>query len=136
MTTILLSLTPVPVEVTYDQPGLSVAMTTCVWNGSSWTQVGSPVAVPNSGTGSNTYAGMWTPPDTRAYLVELAVFTDNTFTTYQSGYYASSRSFLVDPSLAPLINNIGASATIVGVVVPNTIEAVVESPNVYGIVEC
>ena len=97
MTTILFSLAPVPIEVTYGQAGLPVAMSVSRWSGSAWVPQGSPVAAKNTNSGSGTYGAIWTPPDTAPYIVELAVFEDNTFAAYDTDYSASSRSFLYNP---------------------------------------
>lgn len=136
MTTILFSKTPVPVEVTYDQPSLNVGLTVSKWTGSAWVQVGVTTAVPDTGTGSNTYGATFTPADNSLYLVELAVFTDNTFTTYQDGYLASSRSFVIDPFIAAALANIQTNLGLKGRVSTLAISAQVQDNKVQGSVSC
>lgn len=132
MTTILFSKTPVPVEVTYDQTGLNVGMTVSKWTGSAWVQVGIVTAAPNTGTGSNTYGTTFTPPDNSLYLVELAVFTDNTFTSYQDGYLASSRSFVIDPFIAAALANLQSNLGLRGKVTTLEIGAQIQNNQVQG----
>lgn len=136
MTTILFTKTPVPVEVTYDQAGLNVAMTISKWNGSAWVQVGSPSAVPNTGTGSNTYGTLFTPPDLSPYLVELAVFTDNTFTIYQDGFLASSRSFQIDPSVYAALGVVTGQLKLIGKVSTLEIKGQIQDNRISGRVSC
>lgn len=110
MTTVLFSQAPMPVEVTYGQDGLFVAMTVLKLVGSTWTQV-SRTAAANTNSGSGTYGAIFTPPDaTSNFIVELAAFTDNSFTTYLEGTLASSRSFKIDPSILAALNLIRPSS--------------------------
>lgn len=115
MTTVLFSLAPMAVEVTFDQGGLNVGLIQSKWNGSGWTTVGSPAAVPSTGTGTNTYGTLWTPPDMSSWLVELAVFTDDTLTALQDGYLASSRAFSFDQSVIASLNS-RSSTDIIGMI--------------------
>jgi len=104
-TTILQSLNPVPVEVTYDSPSLNVGMLVYKFASGAWSQVGSTVAALNL-PGTNSYGAVWTPPDGSPYIIELKVFTDNTLTTPNTDYSASSRSFVVDYSLLNVLANL------------------------------
>lgn len=109
MTTVLPDLNPVPVEVTFDTPlTLNVGMRVNQFVSGAWAQVGAVVpALPLAG-GGPSYGAIFTPAATGvSYIVELAVYTDNTFTTYNPDYSVSSRSFIASQTLAYLLSQIG-----------------------------
>jgi hypothetical protein len=110
MTTVLPDLNTVPVEVTYDTPlTLNVGMRVNQFVAGAWAQLGPVVpALPLAG-GGPTYGALFTPAATGVpYIVELAVYTDNTFTTYHPDYSVSSRSFEASATLAVLLGQISA----------------------------
>lgn len=120
MTTVLTSLSPVPLEVTYDQTGLAVAMRVLKWDGSAWIQEGA--LVPCDPTPAlNTYASIFTPPQVGLYICELMVYTDNTLATPQDGYYPSSRSFSVDLSLTNQLSNVETILTSIASVLTSAV---------------
>ena len=128
MTTVLQSLNPVPLEVTYDQTGLAVAMRVLKWDSVSWVQEGA--LVPCDPTPAlNTYAAIFTPPRVGLYICELMVYTDGTFATPQDGYFPSSRSFGVDLSLTNQLSNIETILTSLAAV---TTAAVNPPANIIG----
>jgi hypothetical protein len=131
MTTVLTSLGPVPLEVTYDQVGLSVAMRILKWDTVNWVQDG-PLVPCDPTPALNTYAAIFTPPRVGLYICELMVYTDNTLTTPQDGYYPSSRSFAVDLSLTNQLTNIETILTSLAAV---TTSAVNPSANIIGELE-
>jgi len=111
MSTILQSLAPVPIEVTFDSPSLPVAMQVYKWAGSFWTAVGSPQAASNL-FGSNTYASLFTPgASATPYICVTSVYTDDSFATLNTGYLSSSQSFYVDPNFVTATNSLANSAT-------------------------
>jgi len=120
MTTVLTSLGPVPLEVTYDQVGLNVAMRILKWDTVSWVQDG-PLVPCDPTPALNTYAAIFTPPRVGLYICELMVYTDNTYATPQDGYYPSSRSFSVDLSLTNQLSNIETILTSIAAVVTSAV---------------
>jgi hypothetical protein len=122
MTTILFDSSPVPIEVTYDPTAANVAMTVYEFSGSAWTQVGSAVAALLV-DGYSTWGSIFTPPNTNPHVVIIQPFTDNTFTTPDPNYSPSSRSFVIDSSLAALTSLPGV--VLASQSVGNNIEAVV-----------
>lgn len=106
MTTILNSLAPVPCEVSYDTNNLFVALKAYKLVLGNWVQEGAAVPALPAGI-NNTYVGMFTPLlNNTSYMVELMVYTDNTYATPQAGYYPSSRAFMVDTVLTDALTSI------------------------------
>ena len=107
MLTVLNSLVSVPVEVTYDSPSLFVGMKVFQWVIDAWIQVGGVVPVYNVGGGSPTYGAIFVPQQIgQQYIVELAAYEDSSLSSYNSAYYPSSHSIMVDPTVVNQINSL------------------------------
>jgi len=120
MTTILNSLTPVACEVTYDAANLFVALKSYKLVLGNWIQVGAAVPALLAGI-NNTYVGMFAPLSNDSFMVELMVYTDNTYTTPQAGYYPSSRVFTVDTSLTATLSSIQSILTSLSSVITSAV---------------
>lgn len=108
MTTILLSNTPFPVEVTYDNPGLFVGVSVYKWVASAWVLQGSILPAFNL-PGTNTYGVVLVISDGAPYIVQMQPYTDNTYTTPSPDYSPSSSSFLLDPTDFTVIDTVLAA---------------------------
>lgn len=109
---------PLSFEVTFDQPGLHVAMSVYDDSGVSPVLLLSPFAM--TLVHGNTYRGKFTGEHGKNYIVIKAVYTDGTFMTLSPDYSQGSES-VVARDLNPItpqpvvgvIENLGA---VVGVV--------------------
>lgn len=112
-----------PFEVTWDSAVLNVGMT--VWD------VTDPAHPTNANNGpvvmpllhGFTYFGKFTPAQNHAYIIEKAVYTDNTLTVEDTNYRAGTESIFAEESA----NAPGITESIVGVLV--------ESDPITGIVK-
>jgi len=53
--------------------------------------------------GSQSYMAVWTPPAIGCFVIEFAVYTDLTFTEYDTdNYLPGSRAYTTDPTLFPV----------------------------------
>lgn len=82
-------------EVTYDLPSLNVAFTVLDDSGPTPVAIGAPAAMLNVMGGM--YRAKFTPEFGKTYLVFMGVYTDNTFTTLQEGYFTASDAFTCAP---------------------------------------
>lgn len=96
-------------EVTYDAPGLAVAMTILDLTPSLPVVVSGPSAMDNPI--GNTYFGKFTPQIGKSYLVFKAVYTDGSFATLDSDHSHSSETIYAEKSSAG-----AGSVDLVGVV--------------------
>lgn len=85
-----------PFEVTFDSPDLDVAMRVFNVSSGSPIQVGSPI--PMTVAYGNTYFGRFTAVVDRAYVINLAVYTDNTYATLDDNYSQGSESIYAQTS--------------------------------------
>lgn len=109
MTTVLPDLNSVPVEVTYDSLALNVGMRVNKLVLGVWQQVGVVALAPRVAGGGPTYGTLFTPlAFGENYIVELAVYTDGTFTTYHPDYSVSSRAFVASATLGFLLSQIAS----------------------------
>lgn len=108
-------------DVTYDSPGLPVAM-------SVYDITGSPILVsgPDAMTNvvGNTYTGKFTGDDAKEYLIYKAVYTDGTFTTLSSDYSQSSETVRSDDFAGFFLNALAASYD-----TPSTVGAILNAIN-------
>lgn len=77
-------------EVTFDQPGLSVAMSVYDTSGGSPVLLGSRTAM--TLVYGNTYSAKFTPAIGKTYVIVKAVYTDGTFVTLDPNYSQGSES--------------------------------------------
>lgn len=92
---------PYPFEVTYDSPSLFVAMQ--VYNVTSGTPVFVNQVVMNHVYG-NTYFGQFTPEAGQQYVINKAVFTDDTYTDLDIDYSQGSDSLRADDFAGIFLN--------------------------------
>lgn len=78
-------------EVTYDSPDLNVAMSIYDDSGSSPVLVQGPTAMLN--WAGNSYRGNFVAGNAKSYLVLKAVYTDDTFTTFDEVHSQGTESF-------------------------------------------
>lgn len=120
---------PLGFEVTFDSNSLEVAMRVFDDLG---VQVGSPIQMIN--VFGNTYRGFFTPDDVKGFLIQKAVYTDNTYTTLDPNYSQGSETIIA-------IRIGGASSggcSVVGYVLNNdeVVGLVDGSGDVKGIINC
>lgn len=87
---------PLSFEVTYDGPGLNVALTIYDLSGVSPVIVSGPSAMLN--VVANTYVGSYVAAPIKKYLAFKAVYTDGTFTTLDTGYAQATETFTTNVS--------------------------------------
>src|SRR5271166_4586886 len=83
---------PLSFEVTFDVPGLPVAMSVYDDSGASPVLVSGPIAMAN--VVNATYRGKFTGLAGKNYIVFKAVYTDGTFATLSSNYAQGSESIV------------------------------------------
>ena len=106
---VLQSNAEIPIEVTFDAPGLYVGLELFVRSGSSWIASGSVIPAFNLPS-SNTYVGLATPPASQ-FATVMRVYTDSSYVTPSDQYNASSQSFYVDPNFVNGLNSIVNTAS-------------------------
>lgn len=77
-------------EVTYDSPSLDVGMMVIDDSGLTPEEIG---VVPMVNVYGNTYRAKFTPEAGKSYVVNKAVYTDNTYDTIDDTYSQGSDSF-------------------------------------------
>lgn len=112
-------------EVTYDQPGLNVAMSVYDTTGVSPSLVSGPTAM--ALVVGNTYYGKFQGSQGHTYVIYKAVYTDNTFTTVDTDYAAGTESIIAE-DISGGGGGGGSTADVIGYVIPN--------PTVIGYVKC
>lgn len=83
-------------EVTYDLPGLDVAMSVFDVSASP-VLVSGPAAMAN--VVGSTYYGKFTPLANKQYVIHKAVYTDGSFSTLSPDYSQASESIVAEPGL-------------------------------------
>jgi hypothetical protein len=104
---------PVPLEVTFDAPGLFVGLTVFNMTTGSPVQVGSVLPMANV-SGENTYVRNFTPSINTPYLFLKQVFTDGTYTALNTNYSSASEGAYASDmltSLALILARVGAQNT-------------------------
>ncbi len=110
-------------EVTYDSPTLDVGMTVFNTTSGSPVQVGS--RIPMTLVYGNTYFAQFTPLENRSYVINKAVYTDDTLTTIDDNYSQGSESLF-----ATVVGSSGSA-----VAIPDLVGTIVNS-ELVGHVEC
>lgn len=96
-------------EVTFDVPGLPVAMSVYDVSGVSPILVSGPTAM--FAVVGNTYGGKFTALEAKSYIIVKAVYTDGTFTTLSSNYSQGSESIVAEN-----LNGSSTNGAVIGIV--------------------
>lgn len=92
---------PLSFEVTFDSPDLYVGMAIFDLSGVSPFLV---AMVPMQNVYGNTYCGQFTPSAGKRYLINKAVYTDNTYTVFNQYYYQGSETVRADDIAGIVLN--------------------------------
>lgn len=98
---------PLSFEVTFDSPGLPVAMSVYDDTGANPVLLLSPFAM--APVVGNTYRGKFTAQAAKSYIVLKAVYTDGTFTVLDPNYIQGSESVVAQNLTPPVQEIIGVT---------------------------
>lgn len=109
--------TPASFAASFNASDLSVAMSVYDDTGANPVLLLSPFSM--SYVAANTYRGKFTPANGKTYIILMAVYTDNTFTTLNASFQVQSQSVLAQYLSSPpseVVGYVDDSETVTGVV--------------------